>query len=131
MNSVNINDKSFMNTNEYKKFMNDNPSKGYLKLRAYSASEAIPISGVKVVISKIIDNKRVIFYEGLTNSSGLIDKVSLPAPKLVKDNMDVPNKTTYDIAATYKNMNKVYKVNIYDGVCVVQSINIGPSMEDM
>lgn len=131
MNSVNINDKSFMTTDIYKKFMKDNPSKGYLKLRAYSASEAIPISGVKVVISKIIDNKKVIFYEGITNSSGLIDKVTLPAPKLNSDNLDVPNKTTYDITATYKNMNKVYKVNIYDGVCVVQSINIGPSMEDM
>ena len=131
MNSVNISDKSFMTTDIYKKFMNANPSKGYLKLRAYSASEAIPVSGVKVVVSKIIDNKKIIFYEGLTNSSGLIDKISLPAPKLVKDNMDVPNKTTYDVNATYKDMNKVYKVNIYDGVCVVQSINIGPSMEDM
>ena len=129
MNNIKYDD--FVNTEMYTKFIKNNPSKGYLKLRAYSASEAIPISGVKVVISKMIDNKKIIFYEGLTNSSGLIDKISLPAPKLVKDNMDVPNKTTYDVNATYKDMNKVYKVNIYDGVCVVQSINIGPSMEDM
>lgn len=127
----NIKYDEFINTEMYKKFISDNPSKGYLKIRVYSASEAIPIKGVNIIISKIIDNNNVIFYEGVTNSSGLIDKISLPAPKLVKDNMDIPNKSIYDVTAIYKDMNKVYKVNIYDGVCVVQNINIVPNMGDI
>ena len=130
MNNVNINVQDFVNTKEYKNFISDNPSKGYLKIRAYAASEAIPISGLKVVVSTPIGNNNVIFFEGETNSSGLIDKIALPTPKLDSNNLDVPNNITYEIAATYTpdNVKQVFKVKLYENVCVVQNINIIPDM---
>ena len=128
MNTYNVNDSNFINSKIYKDYLNDNPSSGGLRIRAYAASGAIPISGVKIVISKLIDNNMVIFYDGITDSSGLIEKVILPAPKLDISNLGVPNKATYDVKATYNGIDRLFKVNIYENICVVQNINITPDM---
>lgn len=131
MKSYYITDESFVNTEEYRKFRENNPVYGTLRVRAYAASQAIPISGVKVVVSSVVGNSNVIFFEGFTNESGVIDGISLPAPRLNGDNLYVPNKITYDVKATYfpDNINLVYKVNIYENVFVIQNINIVPEMK--
>ena len=128
MNTYNINDQNFINSLEYQKFLNENPSRGYLNIRAFAASQAIPISGLRIVVSTDIDNDRVIFFEGSTNSSGIIGGIALPAPRLDPNNLDAPNKTTYDIQATYlpDNIVQNYRVNMYENVSVIQNINIVP-----
>ena len=128
MNTYNINDSNFINSKVYKDYLSENPESGRLRIRAYAASGAIPISGVKIVISKLIDNNIVIFYDGITDSSGLIEKVVLPAPKLDISNLGVPKKATYDVKATYNDIDRLFKVNIYENICVVQNINITPDM---
>lgn len=124
---MNINDNDFKNSDIYKKFIEENPSTGSLSIRAYTAKEAIPISGLKIIVSKIIDNINVIFFEGETNESGVIEKIKLPAPKLESDNMDIPKKTSYDIVVK-DDISKKYKVNMYENICVIQIINIMPNM---
>lgn len=130
MNTYNINDDEFKKTDTYKEFMSNNPEVGNLRIRAYAASGAVPISGLKVVISKNIDDYNVIFFEGFTNESGVIEKIKLPTPLLNNDNLLVPNYTEYDLTATYMpdNINLLYKINMYEGVCVIQTINIVPKM---
>ena len=116
MNTFNINDQNFVNSEIYKNYIKDNPTKGYLKIRAFAANQAIPISGLNITVSKIISNNNVIFYEGKTNSSGIIEKITLPTPKLDPDNLDTPKSTTYEIIATYKNKNKTYKINMMEDI---------------
>ena len=130
MNTHNINDASFINTDAYKTFMNNNPSRGNLRIRAYAASGAIPISNLKITVRTKINNDNVIFFEGTTNESGVIDKISLPAPKLNPDNLDKPATTTYEVVATYtpNDSTGVYRVNIYENVYVIQTISIVPEM---
>ena len=128
MNTFNINDQNFINSKVYKDYLQKNPSNGYLKIRAFAANQAIPISNLNIKVSKNIDNNNVIFFEGRTNSSGIIEKITLPTPKLDFNNLDKPNSTTYDIIATYDNKNIIYKVNMYENVYVLQEININPSM---
>ena len=128
MNTYNINDINFINSNLYKNFINKNQKVGFLKIRAYTASEAVPIIGLIVVVSKTIDNNKIIFYEGKTNESGVIEKITLPAPTLNLDDLNTPNGTTYDISATYDGIESNYLVNIYEGVYVVQTINVIPKM---
>ena len=129
MNIVNFNDDGFKNTVIYQNFMKENPGTGNLKVRASSASGAIPIKGLKVVVSSIINNIKVIFYEGVTDDSGLTGKINLPAPSL-SDNMNVPKSIVYEVETTYvpDNSKVVYNVNMYDGICVVQNINIVPEV---
>ncbi len=130
MNTYNFNDESFKNTNIYKQYIATNDGEGYLKIRAYAASQALPISNLKIVVSKTIGDNNVIFFEGKTNSSGVIEKISLPAPKQIADDLVIPSSTIYDIKATYEpdNTTTIYRVNIYDNIYVVQTINIVPTM---
>ena len=129
MNTYNINDTNFINSSEYQEFIKNNPEVGFLKIRAFAASGAIPISNMKVVVSKNVNNDNVIFYEGYTNSSGIIERITLPAPRLEVNNMNAPSRTSYLITATYSNNIKTYEINIYENVSVIQNINITPTME--
>lgn len=123
---MNLNE--FMKTKSYEDFIKNNPGKGNLKIRAYAASEALPVSGLNIVISSTIDNQKVIFFEGKTDTSGMLNTISLPAPKLNLNNLDVPITTKYEIEAFFENQSnkRIYYVNMYDGICVVQNINYTP-----
>lgn len=127
MNTYNIDDKDFVNSDLYRSFISENPGLGFLKIRAYAASQAIPISGMSVVVSKDIGGNKVIFFEGVTNESGVIERIQLPVPRTL-DNMMAPIITTYDISTTYDGESRIYKVNVYDDIYVVQNINVTPNI---
>ena len=132
MNTYYATDEDFINSNTYQEFIKKNPAKGNLRIRAYAASGAVPIKGVNITISTMAnDNTKIIFFEGITNESGLIEKISLPAPRLNSDNLIAPDKTEYEIDAVYApdNISAIYKVNIYEDVCVQQNINIVPELK--
>ena len=61
----------------------------------------------------------------------MINNISLPAPKLNNDNLVSPTKTTYNIISYYEpeNLKQIYQANIYEGIYVVQNINIIPAMK--
>ena len=129
MNNVNITDSNFISTIVYNNFMIENTGRGIFNIRASFANQALPITNLKVVVSKEIENYNVIFYEGVTNISGLIEKISLPTPPKENDDLIAPKNTTYKITTLYNNREYTYVVNMYDGICVVQNINIVPSNE--
>lgn len=128
MNTYNINDEAFYNSSEYQEYLKQNPGKGMLKIRAYGASEAIPVKGLKIIVNGDINGKKVVFYEGYTDESGSINNIVLPAPSLNDNNLESPAKAVYEILATYfpDNITKVYKINMFDDVCVIQNISIVP-----
>lgn len=129
MDNVKITDSVFMSSDIYKKFMDENTGRGNLNIKASFANQALPITNLKVVVSKEIENVNVIFYEGVTNISGIIGKISLPTPPRNNDDLVAPEMTVYKITAVYNNKEYSYNVNMYDGICVVQNINIVPSNE--
>lgn len=129
MNTVNIDNEEFKNTETYQDFIRNNPSIGRLRINAFSASQAIPVSGLKIIVSKVLNNYNVVFFEGYTDLSGMIERIELPAPKSNVNNLDAPISTTYDVTSTYDNIDKKYSVKMYDDVCVVQNINVKPMMD--
>lgn len=128
MNIVNFDDPSFIKTDTYKKFMNENPSYGYLSIRAYAASKAIPIKNLKVVVSKVLGNSKVVFYSGVTDESGAIESISLPTPVVSNDDEVVPLSQNYDLEATYENQKLIYKIKMYSNISVNQNISVVPNM---
>ena len=128
MNTYNVDDKDFVSSDLYKRFLVENPAIGFLKIRAYAASQAVPISGLRVEISRDIEGNKVIFFEGETNLSGVIERISLPTTRSGSDNMMAPSFVVYDISTTYNDESRVYKVNIYDDIYVVQNINVTPNI---
>ena len=128
MNIINFNDPNFINTESYKNFINKNKGNGTLNIRAYAASMAVPISGLNVIVSKVLDNQKVIFFEGATDNSGIINQIILPTPLLDNNNQEVPLSQDYDIIASYNNQKLVFKVLIYSNIQVNQNINIVPQI---
>ena len=125
MNTYNL--ENVKNLEFYKAFLKQNSGHGTLKIRAYAASEAMPIKNLYVEVSKVIDDKKIIFYEGYTNDSGTIDNIFLPTPKLSFDSDTKPDSTNYIISTKYSNKDyKNYIVTIYENVLVIQNINIVP-----
>lgn len=132
MNIYYVSDENFLESDLYKNFIRQNPEYGYLKIRAYAANQAIPISNLRVSISKMLDNNQIIFFNGYTNDSGVIENIALPAPKLATNNLDIPNTISYDIDVYDEDkITDKYKVDIYEGVYVVQNINVVPDVTSM
>ena len=113
---------------DYDEYLKDNPSIGYLNIRAYAAGQALPIEGVKVLVSKNIDNNEIVFYEGKTDNSGLIRKIELPTKTLSKDDEIAPNYQEYDVKAFYNNSKLLFKVRIYENIEVLQNISVVPNL---
>lgn len=109
----------FKNSSLYDSFIKNNSGIGNLKIRAYTASLALPVADLEITISSLIDNMNVIFFRGKTDKSGMIENIELPAPVL-GNNLVIPNTITYNILAG----NNKFSVNMYDGICVVQNINM-------
>ncbi len=118
----------FKDSSIYKNFININDGKGILKVEASTASEAYPLEGVEIIISKMIDGSKVIFYKGVTNDSGIIDGIVLPTRRIDKEVENVSDIvfTTYDLVAKYPkyNMEKTYDVSIFDNIKVIQPITM-------
>ena len=132
MNTVNITDTNFINTEIYKKFMEENPGRGILMIRASAAKEAIPISNLDITVSKIIDNYNVIFCKGKTDNSGMLKNISLPTPAQNINDLTIPQSTTYEISANTEDssIKQIYTISMYNNICVVQNINITPQMNE-
>ena len=130
MTKVDFYDESFRATDTYNTFIKDNPSKAMLNIRASGASVAVPVSDVKIIVSKDIEDYKVIFYEGYTDISGMINSIGLPTPSITENDLDVPNGQSYDIEAIYEkdNIDRKYTVLMYPGICTVQNINIVPTL---
>ena len=131
MNTILFNDESFKQTDSYKNFLNNNPDNSNLKIQATRANNAMPVADVEVIISHIIDEYKVIFFDGKTNESGIIENISLPVPKKDPNDLDIPLSTTYNIEAIYtkENMDILYKAKMFSGIDAIQSINVVPNIE--
>ena len=132
MNNVNIKDKTFISTEIYKRFMESNPGRGTLIIRASAAKEAIPISNLNIIVSKEIENYNIIFFEGKTDNSGMIKNLSLPTPAPNLNDLNIPPSTTYIITASLPNSNtkEIYKIDMYNDICAIQNINIAPQINE-
>ena len=114
--------------NDYDKYLEDNPSIGYLNIRAYAANEALPIADLEVIVYKEINNNKITFYRGKTDTSGIIRKIELPTKTLSNNDLEDPNYEDYNVVALYNNNELIFKVRIYENIEVLQNISIVPNL---
>ena len=126
-NNISYND--FKNTEFYSTFIKNNLGRGYLKVIVSTASEAVPIVDAEVVVYQDIENYRVIFYRGRTDSSGIIDNIELPSPNSVTfGSLEVPEYAIYklDIKANGYVDIYDYTVGVFSNIKVIQNVNLEP-----
>ena len=113
------------NNELFQKFLSFNRGVGTLMIRANTAREALPVSNLNIIITTIYEGKSLTIFEGYTDESGMIQNLSLPAPKIDNNNLIVPIATTYMIKASLNSrFEQSYFVNIYDGISVLQNISV-------
>ncbi len=131
MKIVNYYDEAFKRTNDYLEFKSLNPGVGRLKIRAFAVNEALPVSNVHVVVSCIFHDLKIVFFDGVTDSSGMTEVVELPTPSTNIDDLVAPLAINYEVESEDVEMNdkQSFVVKMYNGICVVQNIVIVPNME--
>lgn len=112
---------------KYPDFISENDGIGTLKVQVYTANQAYPLADVEIKIVKEINNNTVTFFTGKTNSSGIIDNISLPAKKPLKEiesALDI-TYTTYLLTATnpYTKQVKDFEIAVFAGMKIIQPIN--------
>lgn len=128
---VNIDPQENKANESYDKFLNQNTGKGTLKIQVLSAREAIPIPNANVIVSKVIGEEEKIFYSEMTNESGIVDDIILPAPDTCKDKINIsePSGAIYDITIIHSNFQQSIKdqVYIFDGIQSTKILEMIPS----
>lgn len=114
------------NNEKYSDYLKNNPGSGLLRVQVFTANQAFPLQDVEVKIYKEIDGKKVVFFTGVTDSSGIIDNINLPTKEvkeIVESALDIV-ATDYNIEATYPKtgITQNYVVSIYDDLKVIQPI---------
>lgn len=118
-------------SSNYDEFLQENQGEGTLKVKVTTAQSAMPMSNVRIVISKDIGNKETVFYSLFTDQSGIIDNMSLPAP--IREYSDSPDSkflpyTIYDISLYINETELPLKetVEIFDGVKSIKNVEVVP-----
>lgn len=120
----------FSKTDDYQGFVGVNPKQGSLKVMAFTAYQAIPIENAEIIITKEIGGNNVLFFRGYTDSSGIIDNITLPAPTSGYDDnsFQTSSTTSYKLTAIkdkYESV-KQYIINMIGDVKVLQYIKMTP-----
>jgi len=120
----------FIKTPEYQDFQKDNPDLGTLKVQSFTAYSALPIADTDITISKDIEEYRVIFFRGVTDSSGIIDDIQLPAPKSSIGSIEPPLYTVYDLTAIHTGYESIkqYSIGMFGGIKVIQYVKMIPEV---
>lgn len=123
----------FKKMDSYQQFIKENPAVGYLKVQVFTAYGAIPIADTNILITKDIGGDKVVFFEGKTDSSGIISDIELPAPPInnLPDPNSLPQYTVYDLTAIhlgYESIKK-YLIGMFGGVGVIQYIKMTPKVD--
>ena len=126
MNEIKFND--FKKLEEYKDFNKNNPEVGYLNIRAYAANSAIPISNLEVKVTRVINDQKVVFFDGKTDNSGLITNINLPTPPKNTNDEVIPLSSEYEVSAKYNDENLVFIVVMYANISVLQNISVVPNL---
>lgn len=110
------------------RFLEDTPQAGVLKVSATTGRGLVPIEDARVYITKMLDGDRVIFFKGLTDESGAVNDIVLPAPPrtISLDKSGGVPYSTYDIKIEhplYESM-YIYNVPIFEGIKSIQNVNM-------
>ncbi|MBO5376523.1 MAG: hypothetical protein J6A52_06680, partial [Bacilli bacterium] len=85
MDYILFNSEEFMKSQDYFDFIEENSGEGLLKVQAFTANQAYPLEGVNIEVYKNINGKNVLFFSGVTDTSGIIDNIVLPAKPSILD----------------------------------------------
>lgn len=116
----------------YQEFVERNPDTGTLKVQAFGAQMAVPLSDISVIVKKNFSDSERVFFEGTTDSSGIIDNIPLPAPpKNLSERPEpsAPPFSVYQFSASHPVYGLEYPqfIQIFSGIKSIQPVRFNLS----
>ncbi len=109
----------------FDEFLRANPRQGSVQFRTYTARNALPVPGAKIIVTKVIGGKPHTFYTLTTDVSGQTEEVILPAPPVAlsqKPDCEVQPYALYDADITAEGFRpvSVRGLPVFEGILSVQ-----------
>ena len=60
-------------------YLDAHPERGTLRVQVSTGRGLFPVEGARVEVYRDFGDQRVVFYEGVTDRSGIVDDIRLPA----------------------------------------------------
>ena len=110
-------------------------SEGKLRIRAYTAGGALPIKGARVEINGAEEANRSVTYVLTTDSDGITDVITLPAPDTSFSQIPYPSESPYAIydvvvSADGYLTKEVKRLPVFAGIESFQGINMIPKTNE-
>ncbi len=110
-------------------FLAENPQAGALKVAVSQGRGLIPIEDARIYVTRLLGGDKVIMGKGVTDKSGILDDIILPAPSrsgsFIQESADIPY-ALYDIGVEHPDFESVTMrdIPIYEGIKSIQNINM-------
>lgn len=116
----------------YEDFLKNNKQKGTLRIQVAAANRSFPVSNARVTVSLELKNGTREMFDGLTDSSGIIDNIVLPAPEFdlsqEPDSGGVMPFAVYTTTIEHPDFvnAKFINVPVFPGIQSIQAVNLVP-----
>lgn len=121
----------------YEQFLSQNPGIGALRVQVFSGQQAIPIPNAEVVVTKDFSDGQQVFFDGVTDISGIVDNIELPAPSREISESPQPRGDGVRLLLPYSQYNVMVtearhrpqeytNVPIFDGIKSIQPVRMTP-----
>lgn len=119
---------------EYQKFLQTHPARGTLKVQVSTARGAIPVEKANVEVSKQFLNSIQVLYRGVTDNSGIVDQIQLPAiPALYSQSPETAanSGTNYRVAIRHPSFEEQSDVQatIFDQIQTILPVMLRPRIQ--
>ncbi len=84
--------------NQWEEFLLEHPGQGTLRIQAFRGNQVLPVPGAEVTVSGQFDGAEKILYQGKTDSSGIVDGITLPG----QSRLETYNPETAQTSAVYR-----------------------------
>lgn len=121
----------------YEEFLSQNPGIGALRVQVFSGQQTVPIPNAEVIVTKEFADGEKVFFDGLTDISGIVDNIELPAPARSISESPQPRGDGIQMTLPYSQYNVMVKesrhrpqeythVPIFDGIKSIQPVRMTP-----
>lgn len=121
----------------YEQFLSQNPGIGALRVQVFSGQQAIPIPNAEVTVTKEFSDGQKVFFDGITDISGIVDNIELPAPSREISESPQPRGDGVQMLLPYLQYNVMVtearhrpqeytNVAIFDGIKSIQPVRMTP-----
>lgn len=108
-------------------YLEENCEQGILRIQAFRGQQAIPVEGADITVRCPIGGDKMVFFQGRTDASGVIDPILLPAPKpetSLSPGMSNPC-SEYEIIAEHPEFETLTtKVMVFPGIKTIQPLQM-------